>query len=213
MVRIYVCLDCFLLGQFFFQAVFFAYEMVSSVRALARLDGMLQADSLASTDVYGTVIAHGYRCFLRYWAAGNYVDACMWARRMAEGVCMFVLQCHHVSLPEWGSLQEFKKAIPFVVSWRKVYQVAQHLPWQILEDLGLGMSQQSVWECLGYCQYKGNQAAHFRGYMDCSAPDEALFAAVVRMVLLFLAYRLPYVPDVNGIAGMEFRLRPVRSRL
>lgn len=161
--------------------------MASVARALARLDGMLLD---APTDAYGTFMLRGYRLFLLYWGVANYTDAAMWARRMAECVSLFMLQSHAVSVSDRAMLQQYKKAIPANVSWSSVYRVVrQRLPHRILEEFGVGMGMTSVWDCISYCQYKGNAAAHFDPTAQDVLPDEKLFVEVIRMTLLFVAYR------------------------
>ena len=134
-------------------------------------------------------MAEAYCRFMAAYARGQYEDAAIWCRRIAECFCIVVLRDGYV-VQEVGLLGEMLYQLPEHLLNARVWDDLCGTAASIAVSMGCFLSTQSIRDDLGWLQWYGNQGAHAHPYFDGN-PVKArpeVVTAVLRIVLLFVSY-------------------------
>ena len=126
-------------------------------------------------------VATGFTRFFRAYGRGDYDEAGIWCRRIAEAFCLAILGNEY----EEALLAELIWALPDRVCTLRAYDLINSEVSSVGSTFGMGLSSASISDDLGVLRQYGNTAAHAHsaifGYPV--GPDPRVFVAVIRVVL------------------------------
>ena len=138
-------------------------------------------------------MAAAYGRFLKHYGRQHYDDAGIWVRRIAECFCLSMLP------PEYhdrllGGPEGLVSALDDRMTWATSYEImCQKFNPQVCglaSELGVCAISSTVWDDLILMAQYGNNAAHAHKVLvrDGMQADEGVFAAVIRITLLFVYF-------------------------
>ena len=170
--------------------ILFSSSLVLYVMATAFTFFSLLSDSI-SGDRFGRYFLYSLTNFMTTYGRGDYEDAAVWSRRLAEVYCNYVF--YHFDptmLAQWYGLAELVWELP---EWVWQYGAFAHARAVGMFDagflIGAPLSMSTVFDDLDALRRYGNRGAHADRQFDVGVvlPDSGICCRILRVSLSFMS--------------------------